>query len=204
MPEGSALEGDQVEQRHGEREEGGGTTIPEDPEGQHDQIPLSCQGRVQRGLLKETAARLCLSLFLSDYQGNWFGELEGDILVDVEVAAEDEGRTEYESKPGQVQPPSASLELFGEVDQGHLENDEAQEDRSDDAEDGRQQKLMKEGTEEEGAELGHLLAFPVPDDELQVDMAVEEHMNRFVPLAIELLVGAGIPPILVELPIVQS
>jgi hypothetical protein len=59
---------------------------------------------------------------------------------------------------------------------------------------------MQAGTEEEGAGLGEGLSRLPAYDTLQVDVTVEEDVDRLVPLAVELLEGEGVPPVLVELP----
>ncbi len=62
---------------------------------------------------------------------------------------------------------------------------------------------MQTGTEEEGAGLRNDLAPAPADYAFQVDVAVEEEVDGLVPLAVELLEGVGVPPVLVELPEVQ-
>lgn len=59
---------------------------------------------------------------------------------------------------------------------------------------------MQTGTEEEGAGLRKDFTLAPSDDALQVDVSVEEEMYRFVPLAVKLLEGKRVPPVLIELP----
>ena len=61
---------------------------------------------------------------------------------------------------------------------------------------------MKKGAEQESRDLGHRFALFVFYHEFEVDVAVEEEMNWFVPFTVELLVSVTIPPVLVKLSVV--
>lgn len=62
---------------------------------------------------------------------------------------------------------------------------------------------MKDSAESEGDGLGDGLGCAVSDYHLEVHMAVEEVVHGFVPFSVEFLEGCGVPPVLIELPMIK-
>ena len=62
---------------------------------------------------------------------------------------------------------------------------------------------MQHGAEEKSQKLSLRFGRPPSDQQLQVYVAVEEQVDRFVPFAVELFIGRRVPPILIESAIVQ-
>lgn len=60
---------------------------------------------------------------------------------------------------------------------------------------------MQYRTEYKGEQLCHIFWPPMSLQRLQIDMPIQEVMHWFIPKAVELLIGRGIPPVIIELPI---
>ena len=62
---------------------------------------------------------------------------------------------------------------------------------------------MQHSTEDKGDELSfEFTKFP-PNHELFVQMSIEKHMNRFIPLSVELFISGGVPPFFIEASVVK-
>ena len=62
---------------------------------------------------------------------------------------------------------------------------------------------MEAGTEEKDTGLCEGFTFFPSNYGLEVDMSIEKIVNWFVPFPVELLKSERIPPILIELPVIQ-
>lgn len=125
------------------------------------------------------------------------------LVTNSEVAGEDEGGACEQSKPKQISSRLLPLHPLRQVDQGHLSDDEPQEYWPDDPANDGEQELVDEGTEHEGDDLGSDFAVFPPDEQLQVEMAVQKQMDGLVPFPVELLIGGWVPPVLIVLPVVE-